>query len=179
LELQRERDQVGITGTSADPGRVGQHLPRLRVATRHQLLVRGRDQQVAVLGALLLLMLKKPVGPAEPPARLREVPPTAVMERQPERAPCRPPGIAACGIQPLRALQGREAVLHVAEKIGRGRQQLQILRRQGGRLVSLRERGVGIGPRQPPGGLAASHQRTLRVHRSLASSHHLSRMSVA
>jgi Transposase, Mutator family len=52
---------------------------------------------------------------------------------------------------------------HVAEEIGRGCQQLQILRRQRGRLVGQRERGMGIGPRRPPGGLAALPQRTLRL----------------
>jgi hypothetical protein len=123
-----------------------------------------------VLGTLPPLMLKEPGGPAEPPARLRAVPPTAVVERQPERAPRGPPDITSFGMQLLGTLQRPQAVLHAAEEVGRSRQQLKILRSQGGELVGQRECGVGIRPNQPLGGLTTLHQRTLRAHRTLASS---------
>jgi hypothetical protein len=173
LEVQPERDQIGVTGATADLGRSLRGGQCVRVVAGHQLLERDGGQQVAVLGALLPLVLEESAGPAEPPARLREVAPRAQVEPQPACAPRGPPMIASLGIQLVGALQRPETVLDVTEEVGRGRQQLQILRGQGSRPVGQRQRGVGIRPRQPLGGLAAPHQRTLRAHRTPASSQRL------
>jgi hypothetical protein len=81
--------------------------------------------------------------------------------------------IAALGILLMGALQRPETDLDVTEEVGRGRQQLKILRRQGSRLVNRRQRDVGIRPGQPLGGLTAPHQRIPRAHPTLASSQHL------
>ncbi|HET6815200.1 MAG TPA: hypothetical protein VFJ69_14560 [Actinomycetota bacterium] len=44
----------------------------------------------------------------------------------PEGAPGGPPEVAALGMELLGALEGRQAVLHTAEEIRGGRQQLQV-----------------------------------------------------
>jgi hypothetical protein len=151
--------------------------PWMLWATGHRLPKRDREQQVAVLGALPLV-LQQPVGPGEPAAGLRELSPVDQVEGQPERAPRGPPEVAALGVELLGALQRPQAVLHTAEEIRGGRQQLQILPGQGGRPVGQGQRGVGVRPRQPSGRLAALHQRALRAHRSPASSQHLLPMPV-
>jgi hypothetical protein len=56
VEDQRERDQVGVTGASADCGCAGRRPPRSRVVAGHHMLQRDREQQVAALGALLLVL---------------------------------------------------------------------------------------------------------------------------
>ena len=176
LDLQRQRDQVGVASVPADPGRPRRQLPRGRGVAGHDVLDREREQQQAALGAVRRLVLQEPVGPGEPAAGLRQLPRVAEVERQPERAPGGPPGIAGLGMQLLGALQRPQAVLYVAPEIGRGRQQLQILRRQRRGLVGQRERRIGIGPREPPGGLAASHELAVPAHRArlpLASVLHL------
>jgi hypothetical protein len=129
------------------------------------MLQRDREQQVAALGALPLV-LQQAVGPGEPTTGLRQLPLVDQVERQPERAPRGPPRIAALGMQLLRALQRPQAILDTAEEIRRGRQQLQILRCQGGRPVGQRQRGVGVRPRQPSGSLAAPRKLTIPAHRA-------------
>jgi hypothetical protein len=165
-DVQRERDQVGVASVPADPGCPRRHLLRGRVVARHDVLDRDREQQVAALGAVRRLVLQEPVGAGEPAAGLRQLSPAAQMERQPERAAGGPPGIAGLGMQLLGPLQRPQAVRHAAEEVGRGPQQLQILRRQRGRLVGQRERGIRIGPREPPGGLVASCQLAVPAHRA-------------
>jgi hypothetical protein len=165
LDLQPQRDQVGVAGVPADRGGPRRQLPRGRVVARHDVLDRDREQQVAALGAVRRLVLQEPVGPGQPTAGLRQLPRAAQVECQPERAPGRPPGLAGLGMQLLGALQRPQAIVHAAEKVGRGRQQLQILRRQRGGLVGQREHGIRIGPREPRGGLAASRQLTVPAHR--------------
>jgi hypothetical protein len=83
-----------------------------------------------VLGTLLLV-LQESAGPGVPAACLRDVSAGAEVECQPERAPRGPPGIAALGMALVRTLQRPQAVLHVAQEQGRGRQQFQILGCQG------------------------------------------------
>jgi hypothetical protein len=130
-DVQRQRDQVGVAGKAADPGRpVQQRQRRLHLAGVEPLQRHGKQQQ-AVLGAVRRLALQEPAGAREPAARLREVAPVDEVERQPERAACRLPGVAVLGVAPLRALQGLQAVVDAAEEVGRGRQQLQVLRWQG------------------------------------------------
>jgi len=104
LQVPREGDQVGVTGATADCGCLRRGRPPGRVVTRHELVECDRNQKVAMLGTLLL-MLQETVGPAEPAACLRDVSPGAEVERQPERAPRGPPGIAALGMPLLRTLQ--------------------------------------------------------------------------
>jgi hypothetical protein len=129
LDLQPQRDQVGVASVPADPGRPRRHLLRGRVVTRHDVLHRQRPQQQAALGAVLRLVLQEPVGPGQPTAGLRQLPRTAQVERQPERAPSGPPQIAGLGMQLLGALQRHQAILHMAEEVGRGPQQLQVFGR--------------------------------------------------
>jgi hypothetical protein len=133
------------------------------VVTGHHLLEGDRDEQVAALGAFLL-MLQQTVGPGQPSAGLRQLPLVDQVERQPERAPCGPPEIAVLGMEPLGAPQGPQAVLQVAEEIGGGRQQLQVLTGQRGRAVGERQGGLGVGPRQPAGGLAATDELAIPDH---------------
>jgi hypothetical protein len=57
-----------------------------------------------VLGTFLLV-LQEAAGPGEPAACLRDVSPGAEVERQPERAPCGPPRIAALGMPLMRTPQ--------------------------------------------------------------------------
>jgi hypothetical protein len=130
LDLQPERDQVVVASVPADPGRPRRQLPRGRGVAGHDVLDREREQQQAALGAVGRLMLQEPVGPGQPTAGLRQLPRAAQVERQPERAPGGPPGIAGLGMQLLGALQRPQAILHLAQEVGRGRQQLQILCRQ-------------------------------------------------
>ena len=75
-------------------------------------------------------MLQEPVGPSQPTTGLRQLPPATQMERQPERAPRGPPGLTGLSMQLVGALQRPQAILHVAQEIRRGPQQLQILRGQ-------------------------------------------------
>lgn len=69
-----------------------------------------------MLGTLLPLMLKEPLGPAEPTTRLGQIPSNAQVKPQPARTPRGPPRITALGIQLLGALQRPETVLQVAER---------------------------------------------------------------
>ena len=62
-------------------------------------------------------------------------------------------------------LQGLPTRIHMAEKICRGRQQLEILPRQGTRFVGQRQRPVGIAPRQPLPGLASPCELCILTHR--------------
>jgi hypothetical protein len=163
MDAQRERHQVGVGDAPADRGRTGRRLPRCRVVTGHRVPHRDREQQVAVLGALLLV-LDQAVGAGEPTACLRELTPVDQVEGHPERAARRPPRVAALGMALLRAPQRPQAVLDVAEEVRGGRQQLQILPGQRGRPVGRRQRGVGVRPRQPPGGLAAAGKLTVPGH---------------
>jgi hypothetical protein len=110
-------------------------------------------------------VLEESVGPAQPAARLRLVSTAHQVERQPERAPRGPPNIAALRVELLGALQRSQALFDVAEQVSRGRQQFQILRGQGSGLVGQQQSGVGVRPRQPPGGLAAPRKRTVPAHR--------------
>jgi hypothetical protein len=130
LEIEPERDQVGVTGATPDRRRSFRGGPRVCVVARHQLLERDRGQQVALLSALMRLVLRSRL-PAEPSARLREVATRAQVEPQPACAPRGPPVIAALGIQLMGSLQRRKTVLDVTEEVGRGRQQLHLACRCG------------------------------------------------
>jgi hypothetical protein len=165
VDTQREHHQVGLAGASADGGRAARDLLRPRVITSQQLPQRDREQQVAALGALLLV-LQQPVGPGQPPTCLGELAPVDQVEGQPECAPRGLPELAGLGMELLGALQRPQAVLDPAEEVGRGRQQLQVLPGQGRRPVGKRQRGVGVRPRQPPGGLAAPRQLPVATHRA-------------
>jgi hypothetical protein len=131
LEAERERDQVGIGEPPADGDRPPRRPPRARVVTAHHLPQRLRDQQVATLGARLLV-LQQSVGPGQPATRLGELALVDQVEAEPERAPRGPPAIAALGVEPLGPLQGRQAVVDPAEEIGGRRQPLQVLPDQRG-----------------------------------------------
>ena len=72
LQVPREGDQVGVTGATADRDCLRRGRPPGRVVTRHELVECDRHQEVAVLGALLLV-LQETAGPAEPAACLRDV----------------------------------------------------------------------------------------------------------
>jgi hypothetical protein len=104
LQVPREGNQVGVTGVTADRGCLGRSSPSRCVVTHRELLERDRNQQVAVLGTLLLV-LQETVGPGEPAASLRDVSSGAEVERQPERAPRGPPGIAILDMPLVRTLQ--------------------------------------------------------------------------
>ena len=179
MEDQRERDQVGVSGSSADGGCAARRPLCSRVVTGHHMLKGDRDQHVPALGALLLLVLQQAVGAGKPATGLRKLLLVDQVEPEPERAPRGPPRIAALGMDLLGALQRLHALLDTAEEIRRGRQQLQILSCQRGRPVGQRQRGVGIRPRQPPGSLAAPRQLTVPAHRAPASSQCLLCTSVA
>jgi hypothetical protein len=89
--VQRQRDQVGVTGAPADRGRLRRQLLRGRVVARRDVLDRDREQQVAALRAVGRLVLQEPVGAGQPAAGLRQLSLAAQVERQPERAPRSPP----------------------------------------------------------------------------------------
>jgi hypothetical protein len=168
LDAQRERDQVTIGNAPADRDGTGRCLARAHRITGHRLPQGDRQQEIAVLGALLLV-LQEAVGAGEPATGLRQLPLVDQVKGQPESAPRGPPPIAALGVELLGALQRPQAVLDLAEEIGGGRQQLQILPCQGGRSVGQRQRGIGLGPRPPPSSLAPPHQLSTTAHRALTS----------
>jgi hypothetical protein len=148
LEMQRKREEVSVADTTADVSCPSGCLLRLRIVTRRRRLDGDRKQQEPMLGAFLLLVAQEPVGPGEPAGGLRKVPFEQQGERHPEHAARGSPRIPALEMSLVTALQRLPALCCVPQEIGRGRQQFEILSRQGGRLFGQRERGVDVGPRQ-------------------------------
>ncbi len=169
LEVQRQSQQVSVAEPSADPGSPSSRSLRGRVITHRRRLDRDRKRQQTVLGAILLLELQQLIRAGEPTAGLRKIPLEQQGEGHPEHAPRGPPGITGFDIGMMGTLQRLPTLLHVAEEIGRGRQQLKVLPHQEARLVSPRERGVGLRPREPPTSIAAPRELIASTHRALAS----------
>jgi hypothetical protein len=80
-------------------------------------------------------------------------------------APRRPPEITRFDICVLGALQHLMALLHLAEEVGRGRQQFEILPGQGTRLLGVQQRRMRLSPRQPATSIATPRELLVTTHR--------------
>jgi hypothetical protein len=127
LDEQGQRDQVGLAGLAADPGRPGRGRPGGGVVSGPEQLQGRRDQQVALLGAVRRLLLQQPPGPGQPAAALGQLPPAEQQEAQPEGAAGGPPPVALAGVELLGALQGGHGVTDPAGEVGRCPQLLQLV----------------------------------------------------
>jgi hypothetical protein len=115
-------------GTSPpDPGRARRRHLGGGVVPGLELLHGGRDQQVALLGAVRRLVLQQPPGPGQPAAALGQLAPAEQQEAQPEGAAGGPPVVARAGVGLLGPLQGGHRLGDPATEVGRGHRQLQVV----------------------------------------------------
>jgi hypothetical protein len=143
-------DQVRILAALADRGGVGRGRVCSLVVAGGKLLLHDRQQQVALLGALVLLLLQQPLRAPEPARRAADVAAKEETEAEPECAADRVQ--AFIGIQPrvMGALERPQILIVATDQVGRHGQKLEIVAAQRRRLVGAREGLIGIGPGPPP-----------------------------
>ena len=78
-------DQVRIPAALADLGGAGRGRVRSLVVASGKVLLHDWQQQIALLGALVLLMLQQSLGAAKPARRPARLPSKEKTQAQPER----------------------------------------------------------------------------------------------
>ena len=150
LIVPRACDQVRLPATLADCGGLRRGRVRSLEVARGEVLLHDRQQQIAALGALVLLVLEQLLGAGDPTGCGARLAPKEKMEAQPE---CGTDGaLAFTGIQVrvMGTFKCLQIILVPTGQIRRHRQELWMLASQRGRPIGCRERAVGIGPARRP-----------------------------
>jgi hypothetical protein len=161
LHVNCEAEEVGVAEALRQLGRPGPHRrPRLELAGVLVLEHQGQ-QQVALLDAVPRLALDQPLGACEPAAGSACLPCEEELNPDPEGTARRAQGLTRFHVALVGPLEHGDRLLVAAQHVGRGRQQLEVLRPERLRAVSVRQRFVGAHPRlcrielTPAGGGAA------------------------
>src|SRR5215207_11540403 len=153
--MHAERKQVSVTELAADLGCPCGSGLGLRIVTLDRCLDNARKEEEPQLGALAWLPVQNPSSFGEPPTGHGEISLEKQSERHPEQAPGGTPDITGCDVCTMGAPQCLPALVHMAEQIGSGCQQLEVWSFQRARFVGQRQRRVGLAPREPLAGLTA------------------------
>jgi hypothetical protein len=97
----------------------------------------------------VLAVVEQPARPGEPAATARLLTPEQQAERQPERAPGGPDGVAEAQALVMRTLPHGGAVVVTASQVGGGREPLEVGGLQRRLAVRGRQRVEGLRPRPP------------------------------
>ena len=149
-------DQVRVPATLADLGGLRRGRVRSLEVARGKVLLHDRQQQIAALGALVLLVLEQPLGAGDPAGRGAHLAAKEKTQAQPECGTDGAQAFAGFQVRVMGTFQRPQIIIVPTDQIGRHRQQLEILAFQSGRLIGCRERPVGVGPGAPPVMLAAA-----------------------
>ena len=114
------------------------------------MLLHDRQQQIAPLGALILLVLQQPLGARDPTGRWPHLSAKEKAQAQPECGTNGAQAFTRIEVGVMGTFKRLQIILVPTDQIRRHRQQLEILAFQSGRLIGCRERPVGIGPGAPP-----------------------------
>ena len=162
--MHGEGEQIRVVEALADLGGLRRGGDRGIVVTRSLVLEHRRQQHVAVLDAVMLLAVEQPLRAAQPSAGSAHLASAGEIYAHPERAAHGAQSFARVHVCMMGALQVAQVLVVVADHVGRGRQQLEVLRSQWGRLIGIRQRLVGVPPRPPRVGLTALFELVHRVH---------------
>jgi len=110
-------------------------------------LLGGGELQVSVLHAIALVAVEQPLRAREPSARAARVTAEEELEPQPEGTARGSRALATVEPRVVRALEPAERLVVEADQVRRGRQRLEVRRRQPLDGVGGRERPVGVPPR--------------------------------
>ena len=140
LLVRCEREQVGVAEALAERGGLTRGGGRgLEVAAR-LILEDQWQQQIALLDVISLFAVEDAPGAAEPAPGATHL--SAGGERHPDPEGVAHGGKCLAGVQPCAAcsLQRVQVVLLTAEHVGRGGEQLEVLRAEAGLRVGCGER---------------------------------------
>ena len=143
-------DQVRVPAALADLGGARRGRVRGLAVAGGKLLLHDRQQQIALLGAFVLLAFEQPLGAGEPSGRAARLSSKEKTQAQPERATDGAQAFIGVQVRLMGTLERPQIVVVPTDQIRRHRQQLEILASQRSRLIGERERLVGIGPGPPP-----------------------------
>jgi hypothetical protein len=125
-----EGGQVRVAEALADLGRLGCRRDRGIEVTARRVLEDDRHQHITLLHALAPLPLDQPLGAAEPSGRLADLARELEMDGEPARAACGAHDVGGVQVRLMATFQGAAILLLVAQHVGGGGEQLQVLRSQ-------------------------------------------------
>ena len=183
LQVADAGDQVRIPAALADRGGLSRGRVCSLAVAGGKVLLHDRQQQIAALGAFVLLVFQQPLGARDPAGRRPHLATKEKAEAQPECATDGAPAFTGIQVRLMGTFKRLQIVVVPADQIRRHGQQLEILAAQSGCLIGCRERAVGIGPGPPLVALTApfefaAHARAAAVGAALIEVAHL-RRSVA
>ena len=120
-------DQVRVPATLADLGGLSRGRVRSLAVASGKLLLHYPQQQIAPLGALVLLVLQQPLCTGEPARRRPDLPSKEKTEAQPECGTDGTSMIADVEMGMMGAFKRSQIVVVPTDQIRRHRQQLEIL----------------------------------------------------
>ena len=123
-------DQVRIAAALADRGGLRRGRVRSLEVARGKVLLHDRQQQIAALGALVLLVLEQPLGAGDPAGRATHLAAKEKTEAQPECGTDGAQAFAGVQVRMMGTFERPQIVLVPTDQIRRHRQQLEILASQ-------------------------------------------------
>ena len=156
LRVEREREQVGVAELLADlRGLRGRDRGSFEVPVR-LVLEAERQQQIAVLDALVVLTLEQSLRTGEPPCAPRDLAANHERHPDPEGAAHGGEAIVRAQVRMVSALEEGVRLVVAAEHVRRGREPPQVVGRERCFAIGPFERPVRIAPRPPRIPLAAA-----------------------
>ena len=144
----RERQCVGIGQALGDLLRLDEARTHLWVSLE-QARQRGEHQQPGLRDAVATALLQEPAAAGDPAHRWGQVAAEEEAERLPERALCRPLGVASTQPLVVGGEPGLLARVVAPDHVGGNRQALQILGPQPALPTRRRQLGEGVTPHPP------------------------------
>ena len=146
LEAPAERAQVAVLVAVADLGHLRGRGPSGRVIAGGREAEYARQPQIAALDTVLAFGIDQALRPHEPAARPSHLAERDQAQRQPERGPRGPEGLARVESELMKPLEGLERRLVAPGEDRRPCQALDVVGGERTCRARLRQRVIGIAP---------------------------------